>query len=44
MSQAGARAPIVRDALEAAVTGDEALAERVYTDDVTGWSPRSATT
>jgi hypothetical protein len=39
MSQAGARAPIVRSALEAAVTGDEALVEGVYTDDVTGWSP-----
>jgi hypothetical protein len=39
MSQAGARAPIVRSALEAAVTRDEALVERVYTDDVTGWSP-----
>jgi SnoaL-like protein len=39
MSQAGARAPIVGGALEAAVTGDEALAERVYTHDVTGWSP-----
>jgi ketosteroid isomerase-like protein len=39
MSEAGARAPIVRSALEAAVTGDEALVERVYTDDVTGWSP-----
>src|SRR5437867_575427 len=39
MSQPGVRAPIVRSALEAAVTGDEALVERVYTDDVTGWSP-----
>jgi ketosteroid isomerase-like protein len=43
MSQAGARAPIVRDALEAAVTGDAALAERVYTDDVIGWSPAATT-
>jgi hypothetical protein len=42
MSEAGARAPIVRSALEAAVTGDEALAERVYADDVTGWSPTVA--
>jgi ketosteroid isomerase-like protein len=39
MSEAGARAAIVRSALEAAVTGDEALVERVYTDDITGWSP-----
>ena len=39
MSETGARAAIVRSALEAAVTGDEALVERVYTDDVTGWSP-----
>jgi ketosteroid isomerase-like protein len=39
MSQAGAPAPIERSALEAAVTGDEAVLERVYTDDVTGWSP-----
>jgi ketosteroid isomerase-like protein len=39
MSEAGARAPIVRSALEAAVTGDEAPVERGYTDDVTGWSP-----
>ena len=43
MSQAGARAPIVRDALEAAVTGDAVLAERVYTDDVIGWSPAATT-
>jgi ketosteroid isomerase-like protein len=43
MSQAGGRAPIVRSALEAAVTGDEALAEQVYTDDVTGWSPTATT-
>jgi ketosteroid isomerase-like protein len=39
MSEAADRTGIVRSALEAAVTGDEALAERVYTDDVTGWSP-----
>ena len=39
MSQAGVRAPIVRSALEAAATGDEAPVERAYTDDVTGWSP-----
>jgi ketosteroid isomerase-like protein len=43
MSQAGARAPVVRSALEAAVTGDAALAEQVYTDDVTGWSPAATT-
>lgn len=43
MSQAGARAPTVRSALEAAVTGDAAIAEQVYTDDVTGWSPTATT-
>jgi ketosteroid isomerase-like protein len=39
MSEAADRAPIVRSALEAAVTGDVALVERIYTDDVSGWSP-----
>jgi ketosteroid isomerase-like protein len=39
MSEAGDRAAIVRKALEAAVTGDEAAVEWVYTDDVAGWSP-----
>jgi ketosteroid isomerase-like protein len=43
MAEVGDRAAIVRSALEAAVTGDRALVERVYTDDVVGWSP-SATT
>lgn len=36
---ASGRAAAVRSALEAAATGDEAAAERTYTDDVTGWSP-----
>jgi hypothetical protein len=30
---------VLRDARHAAVTGDEALIERAYTEDVTGWSP-----
>ena len=30
---------MLRDARHAAVTGDEALIERAYTEDVTGWSP-----
>jgi ketosteroid isomerase-like protein len=30
---------VLRDAMLAAVTGDQALVERVYTEDVTGWSP-----
>ena len=30
---------MLRDALHAAVTGDESLIEHVYTEDVTGWSP-----
>jgi ketosteroid isomerase-like protein len=34
----------VRSALAAAVTGDEARLEQVYTDDVTGWSPTATAT
>jgi ketosteroid isomerase-like protein len=30
---------VLRSALEAAVTGDAALVERVYSEDVEGWSP-----
>ena len=44
MGEAGNRALIVRSALEAAVTGDEARLEQVYTDDVTGWSPTATAT
>jgi hypothetical protein len=29
---------VLRDALRAAATGDQALIERVYTEDVSGWS------
>ena len=39
MTDAAARIEVLRDALWAAVTGDPALIERVYTADVTGWSP-----
>jgi hypothetical protein len=39
MTDTAARADVLRDAMHAAVTGDEALIERVYTEDVTGWSP-----
>jgi ketosteroid isomerase-like protein len=38
------RAAIVRDALEAAVTGDETVVERVYAHDVAGWSPVATVT
>jgi ketosteroid isomerase-like protein len=44
MGEAGNRALIVQYALEAAVTGDEARLEQVYTDDVTGWSPTATAT
>lgn len=44
MGEAGNRALIVQSALEAAVTGDEARLEQVYTDDVTGWSPTATAT
>lgn len=33
------RTAVLRDAMRAAVTGDRALVERAYTEDVTGWSP-----
>ena len=39
MTDTAARTDVLRDAMHAAVTGDEALIERVYTEDVTGWSP-----
>ena len=39
MTDIAARAAVVRDAMHAAVTGDEAVIERVYTADVSGWSP-----
>jgi ketosteroid isomerase-like protein len=39
MTDTAARAAVLRDALHAAATGDQALIERVYTEDVTGWSP-----
>jgi ketosteroid isomerase-like protein len=39
MTDGADRAAVVREALEAAVTGDEAVVERVFTDDVAGWSP-----
>jgi ketosteroid isomerase-like protein len=42
MSEAADRAAVLRGALEAAVTGDEAAVERLYADDVVGWSPSAA--
>ena len=39
MTDTAARAAVLRDALHAAATGDQALIERTYTEDVTGWSP-----
>lgn len=39
MTDTAARTDVLRDALHAAVTGDESLIEHVYTEDVTGWSP-----
>jgi hypothetical protein len=39
MTDTAARAAVLRDALYAAITGDQALIERAYTEDVTGWSP-----
>ena len=44
MSGEGVRAAVVRMALEAAVSGDEAVVERVYADDVAGWSPVATVT
>jgi ketosteroid isomerase-like protein len=39
MTDTAARAAVLRDAMQAAVSGDQALIERAYTEDVTGWSP-----
>jgi ketosteroid isomerase-like protein len=39
MTDTAARIGVLRDALRAAATGDQALIERVYTEDVAGWSP-----
>jgi ketosteroid isomerase-like protein len=39
MTDTAARTAVLRDALLAAATGDQALIDRVYTEDVTGWSP-----
>jgi len=39
MTDTAARAAVLRDAMHAAVTGDEAVIELVYTADVSGWSP-----
>ena len=39
MTDTAARADVLRDAMLAAVTGDQATIERAYTEDVTGWSP-----
>jgi ketosteroid isomerase-like protein len=39
MTDTAARAAVLRDALRAAATGDQALIERAYTEDVSGWSP-----
>jgi ketosteroid isomerase-like protein len=39
MTDTAARVEVLRDALRAAATGDQALIERVYTEDVSGWSP-----
>jgi hypothetical protein len=42
MSEAADRTAVLRGALEAAITGDEAAVERLYADDVVGWSPSAA--
>jgi hypothetical protein len=39
MTDTAARIEVLRDALLAAATGDQDMIERVYTEDVTGWSP-----
>ena len=39
MTDTAARAAVLQDAMYAAITGDQALIERAYTEDVTGWSP-----
>jgi ketosteroid isomerase-like protein len=39
MTDTDPRAAVLRDALHAAATGDQALIERAYSEDVTGWSP-----
>ena len=39
MTDRATRVAVLHDAMQAAVTGDPALIERVYTEDVTGWSP-----
>jgi hypothetical protein len=39
MTDTAARTDVLRDAMHAAVTGDESLIEPVYAEDVTGWSP-----
>jgi ketosteroid isomerase-like protein len=39
MTDTAARAAVLKDAMQAAVTSDPALIEHVYTEDVTGWSP-----
>jgi hypothetical protein len=39
MTDTAARIEVLWDALRAAATGDQALIERVYTEDVSGWSP-----
>ena len=39
MTDTAARVEVLRDALRAAATGDQDLIERVYTEDVAGWSP-----
>ena len=39
MTDTAARADVLRDAMLAAVTGDQAMIERAYTEDVIAWSP-----
>jgi predicted ester cyclase len=39
MTDTAARTTVLRDALQAAVTCDTTVIARIYTEDVTGWSP-----
>jgi hypothetical protein len=39
MTDTAARTVVLRDALHAAATGDPTMIDRIYTEDVTGWSP-----
>ena len=39
MTDTAARIAVLRHALQTAATGDTTLIDRIYTEDVTGWSP-----